>query len=114
MPAYSAQIVPKFANNNPMTAKYPQPWPQRSRMMPTNPLPLAAPIAHRQQMKQHQQHGRGRDDPQQSIAVIGAEYGIGGDAGRIVVREPGEQPRPEHGQEGGESPDAGGAEAGRT
>ena len=43
MPAYSAQIVPKFASSNPMTAKYPSPRPHRWRMIPTNPLPLAAP-----------------------------------------------------------------------
>ena len=44
IPAYSAQIVPKFANSNPITARYPAAFPQRSRMMPTKPLPLPAPI----------------------------------------------------------------------
>jgi hypothetical protein len=43
-PAYSAQIVPKFASSRPTTAKYPHRWPQRARIAPTNPLPLAAPM----------------------------------------------------------------------
>jgi hypothetical protein len=50
-------------------------------------------------MELDEQERRGRDDPQQRIAVVGAEDGIGGDAGRIVVRKPGQQPRSKHCQE---------------
>ena len=102
MPAYSAQMVPKFANSRPITATYPSPRPQRSRMMPTNPLPVAAPTRTASRWKRIEQDGRGGDDPQQPVAVIRAEHGVGRDAGRIVVREPGEEPRAEDGQEGRE------------
>ena len=50
----------------------------------------------------HEQEGRSRDDPQQPVPVIRAEQRVRRDARRIVVRQPGEQPRPEHGEEGGE------------
>ncbi len=44
IPAYSAQIVPKFAKTKPSTAKYPHSLPQRSRITATKPFPVAAPI----------------------------------------------------------------------
>lgn len=65
-------------------------------------------------MKEHEQHGGGRDDPQQSIAVVSAEYGIGGDARRIIVGEPGQHPWPEHSKERGESPNPCSAQARET
>ena len=63
-------------------------------------------------MKVNEQHGRGRNDPQQSIAVIGSEYGIRCDTGRIIIRESSEEPGPEDCQKGGKSPRTGAANLG--
>ena len=54
--------------------------------------------------------GRGRSptpiveqqNPQQLVAVVGAQHRVGGDAGRVVVGESGEQPRAQHGEQCGE------------
>ena len=43
---------------------------------------------------------RGREHPQEPVAVLGAEYRVGRDSGRVVVGQPGEQAGAEHGQHG--------------
>ena len=47
--------------------------------------------AHGHQMELDQQQGRGRYDPEQSVAEVGTENGIGGDAGGIVIGKAGQQ-----------------------
>ncbi len=37
-----------------------------------------------------------QQDPQELVAVFGAEGGVGGDPGRIVIGEPGQEPRPDN------------------
>jgi hypothetical protein len=46
-----------------------------------------------------QRCGRECKDPEEPVAVLGAQDRVGGDPGGIVVREPSEQARPEHGEE---------------
>jgi hypothetical protein len=65
-------------------------------------------------MKVDEQHGRRQNDPQQSIAMIRTEYRIRGDAGRIIIGEPSEQPGPEYCQKGSQGPGAGGAKPGES
>ena len=43
------------------------------------------------------------DDPEQRVAVVRAEDRVGRDAGRVIVREPGEQPGSEDREQGGEA-----------
>ena len=49
-------------------------------------------------MKLHQQHRRGRDDPQQLVTKVRAQHRVSRDARRIIIREPRQQPRPQHRQ----------------
>ena len=50
-------------------------------------------------VKDDQRRGRERQDPEQLVAVLGAEDRVGGDAGGVVVGEAGEQARPDHGEQ---------------
>jgi hypothetical protein len=51
------------------------------------------------QVKDDQRGGRDREHPLQLIAVLGAQDRIGRDAGRVVIREPGEDSRAHHSEQ---------------
>ena len=57
--------------------------------------PLAGDDAHAggEAVEHHQGDGGEQEHPQQLVAVLGAEHRVGGDPGRVVVGEAGEQPR---------------------
>ena len=63
--------------------------------------PLAGddPQPHPELVEDDQRRGRERQDPEQLVAVLGAEDRVGGDPGRVVVGEAGEQPGPDHRQQ---------------
>ena len=50
-------------------------------------------------MEEHEGDGGEQEHPQQLVAVVRAEDRVGGDAGRVVVGEAGEQPRTDHRQQ---------------
>ena len=52
-----------------------------------------------QAVEDHERDGGQQQHPQQLVAVIRAEYRVGGDAGRVVVGEAGEQPGADHRQQ---------------
>ncbi len=56
-----------------------------------------------QAVEEHEGDGGQQQDPQQLVAVVRSEYGVGGDPGRIVVGQAGEQPRTDHRQQSAET-----------
>ena len=56
---------------------------------------------HAQLVEDDQRRGREGEDPEQLVAVFGAEDRVGGDPGRVVVGEPGQEPRADDGEQGG-------------
>ncbi len=65
--------------------------------------PLAGddPQPHAQLVEDDQRHGGECEDPEQLVAVFGAEDRVGGDPGGIVVGESGEKPGADDGKQGG-------------
>jgi hypothetical protein len=63
--------------------------------------PLAGddPQPYPELVEDDQRRGREGEDPEQLVAVLGAEDRVGGDPGRIVVGEAGQQARPDHCQQ---------------
>lgn len=62
--------------------------------------PLPGDHTHpRQAVEHHQRDGGQQQHPQQLIAVVGASTRIGGDAGRIVVGESGQQAGADDGEQ---------------
>jgi hypothetical protein len=58
--------------------------------------------------------GRPREHPEQPVAEVGAEDRVGGDAGRVVVGEAGENARPNYGGKGNRARVAAGVERQRA
>src|SRR4249919_1811789 len=70
--------------------------------------------AHSHQMELDEQYGRSRDDPEEPIAVVGAQHRVRGNAGRIVVRQSGQQTRTKDREKSGDSPNATGSKTGES
>ena len=56
---------------------------------------------HAELVEDDQRRGRERQNPEQLVAVLGAEDRVGGDPGRVVVGEPGQDPRADDGEQSG-------------
>jgi hypothetical protein len=50
-------------------------------------------------VEEHERDGGQQQHPQQLVAVVRSEDRVGGDPGRIVVGQAGEQPRTDHRQQ---------------
>src|SRR5206468_5053392 len=57
------------------------------------------PQPHPELVEDDQRRGREGEDPEQLVAVLGAEDRVGGDPGRVVIGETGQQARPDHGEQ---------------
>ena len=99
MPANSAQVVPMLATTSAASARTADP--HAVALAHQADQALAGDDAHpRGQAVEHDQRDGGEQEhPQQLVAVVGAEHRVGGDAGRVVVGEPGEQAGTDDGQQ---------------
>ena len=85
-PAYSAQVVPTFATSSAPRAAAAR-TPSRCLTRPMRPYPVTTSILGPEVVAHHQGDCGQEQDPEQLVAILGAEHGIGRDPGGILIAE---------------------------
>ena len=99
MPANSAQVVPTLATTSAASTATAQPHAVPLTHEADQTLSCDDTHACRQAVEDDEGDGGEQEHPQQLVAVVRAEDRVGRDAGRVVVGQPGEQPRTDHRQQ---------------
>ena len=98
MPANSAVVVPTFARSMMVMAAAAVRTPKRSRIRETSPFPVVIPSRGPASWVTRGRRASAQE-PQELIAGLGADHGVGGDALGVVVGGSRDEPRSEDGQE---------------
>ena len=98
-PANSAQSVPVLAITRAREHERRGPRPVVLADQGQQALAGDDPEPHAELVEDDQRRGREGQNPEQLVAVLGAEDRVGGDPGRVVVGEAGQHARADHGEQ---------------